>query len=248
MANISCRDREFIQQSLYCYKKAAKLKPESAEIGWECANVCKENGLYTEVCTILALENMLTPLQTVEALKRILKIDPHNITTINEILPLVFQLRDFDAAITILSTAFEYFQRIWPNGPPALNQGTTLDPTLIAQYPMDPNNMLQDFHIIALADAYIAAGKYHLAIQVIRDGARWLQGRRQEMEWIHASDDREFDIESYSRPDEDGMLTGETLKSGMHPLDVNLRHRLARARIKNGDIQEGKVKHLILFD
>jgi general transcription factor 3C polypeptide 3 (transcription factor C subunit 4) len=31
------------------------------------------------------------------------------------------------------------------------------------------------------------------------------------------------------------------VRPGWHPLDVNARHRLAIARIKMGDIEEGKV-------
>jgi general transcription factor 3C polypeptide 3 (transcription factor C subunit 4) len=162
---------------------------------------------------------------------------PHNISVINEILHLTSLVRDFTVAIEVLQGAFDYYQRIWPNGPP--------EPPTPQEEGEEPEPTFQDFHIIALADSLIATTRYEQAIKVIRGGARWLQGRRSEAQLDSAPDDREFDADGIVRVDEDRILSGEAAKSKTHHLDVNLRHRLARARIKNGDIKEGRVSVLL---
>jgi general transcription factor 3C polypeptide 3 (transcription factor C subunit 4) len=55
--------------------------------------------------------------------------------------------------------------------------------------------------------------------------------------WDSCEDDREYD-ETDWRP---GNGRERELAPGKYPLDVNARHRLAVARIKMGDIEEGVV-------
>jgi len=124
---------------------------------------------------------------------------------------------------------------MWPNGPPAPPQNPEGSDTIV-----EPT--FQDYHVVALADLLIAVGKYEQAIKTIRNGARWLQGRRHEIQYESAPDDREFDANGIARINEDRLLAGGGVKSASHHIDVNMRHRLARARIKNGDIQEGRVR------
>lgn len=100
----------------------------------------------------------------------------------------------------------------------------------------------QDYHIVALADLLLATGKYDQAIKVIKQGARWLQGRYREKHLDSASDDREFDADGIVRSEEERLLSGPAGKYASYHLDVNMRHRLARARIKHGDIKEARVR------
>lgn len=92
--------------------------------------------------------------------------------------------------------------------------------------------------LLVLADLYLALDQPLEAIGTIRSGARWLQGRKNEDEYWDASmnDDREFDLVGYVREEsEAGQI------QGFFELDVNARSRLAVARIKKGDMGEGKV-------
>lgn len=148
------------------------------------------------------------------------------------------QLRDYETAIEVLQGAFEHYQQLYPAGPLGVPQNDLENPE---GDPGDDSPSLQDFHILALADSLIAMEQYDRAINVIRTGARWLQRRRSEVQWDSMPDDREFDFEGIGRVDEDRILTGERMKPGSNPLDVNFRQRLARARIKSGDIKEGRV-------
>lgn len=92
-------------------------------------------------------------------------------------------------------------------------------------------------HILVLADLHNSLGQYDKAIESIRKGCRWLQGRTQQKFWDVCEDDREYYVGTESVRGGDGEL-----QPGMYPLDVNARHRLAVARIKMGDIEEGKVR------
>ena len=91
--------------------------------------------------------------------------------------------------------------------------------------------------ILVLADLYNTLGQYEKAVETIRKGCRWLQGRIKQVFWDACEDDREYDVNEGTRT---GMGEGE-LEPGMYGLDVNARHRLAIARIKMGDVGEGKV-------
>lgn len=97
--------------------------------------------------------------------------------------------------------------------------------------------------ILVLADLYNILGEHEDAIDVIRRGCRWLQGRADQKYWDSCEDDREYDLpETASRI---GVGEDGGVEPGRYPLDINARHRLAVARIKMGEIDEGKVRHSI---
>ena len=159
----------------------------------------------------------------------ILKKQPHNISVIDAIIPVATETRQLKVAVDVLQAAFDHYRRLWPHGPPELTE-------------FNRHETFHDYHIIALADFLIATEQYDQAIQVVRSGARWLQGRRHEIYLDSTSDDREFDADGILRVDEDRLLAGEGSKTGAHHLEVNLRQRLAHARIRSGDIKEGRVR------
>ena len=72
-----------------------------------------------------------------------------------------------------------------------------------------------------------------------------MQGRSAQRFWDALEDDREWDIPVAISPTgtaEGARIVGEgEVQPGVYPLDVNARHRLAVARIKMGDINEGRV-------
>jgi general transcription factor 3C polypeptide 3 (transcription factor C subunit 4) len=98
---------------------------------------------------------------------------------------------------------------------------------------------------MALADCYNGINDPSSAIRTIRNGARWLQGRAQkEKWWENVGDDREFDVPGFARGGGASVAGGDgagEMAQGFYDLDLNLRHRLAVARLKLGDEDEGKV-------
>ncbi len=97
--------------------------------------------------------------------------------------------------------------------------------------------------VLVLADLYNTLGEYESAIDVIRKGCRWLQGRADQRYWDVCDDDREYDLPNVDIP----RRAGGTIDPGRYPLDVNARHRLAIARIKMGEVEESKVRSSSFF-
>ena len=95
--------------------------------------------------------------------------------------------------------------------------------------------------ILVLADLYNTTGRHEQAITTIRRGCRWLQGRASQKFWDAIEDDREWDLPVGQNGESARVLGDGEIHPGMYELDINARHRLAIARIKLGDIAEGKV-------
>jgi general transcription factor 3C polypeptide 3 (transcription factor C subunit 4) len=81
--------------------------------------------------------------------------------------------------------------------------------------------------------------EHERAIDVFRKGCRWLQGRAAESAWDACADDRELDC---ADADVVRDAADNDLEPGYFELDVNASNRLAVARIKMGEIEEGKVR------
>ncbi|CCA68156.1 hypothetical protein PIIN_02022 [Serendipita indica DSM 11827] len=210
------REKGLAQQALYCFRKACKMIGNPIQSYWEYASLAKEFGHLDEALS---------------ALKKILKRQPNNIPVVDEILSITSQLRDFEVAAEVLQGTFDHYRQAYPKGPPDTSDSNGENTTA----------SFHDFHVVALADALIALGRYEQAIKVIRSGARWLQGRGHETHLDVIPDDREFDKDGITRVNEDDEDGEGAYKPLSYHLDVNLRHRLARARIKSGDIKEGRI-------
>ncbi|CCM04149.1 uncharacterized protein FIBRA_06311 [Fibroporia radiculosa] len=209
------RELGYNQQALYCYRKAFNLDPTNVNALWDRASLAKEIGdLKTARSTLVAM------------LKRV----PHNLTVLDELRPVLIELSDLTLCATLFSEAFAHNHSIFPSG-------IGYNPESQQEVPGGGFGLM---HLLVLADLYNTLGKYEKAIDTIRKGCRWLQGRAQQVFWDVCEDDREYDAEGFRCADDE-------LQPGIYPLDVNARHRLAVARIKMGDAEEGKIHAKIVL-
>jgi general transcription factor 3C polypeptide 3 (transcription factor C subunit 4) len=164
--------------------------------------------------------------QARHALLSILKRVPHDLIVLNELRPILVETGDYALCARLFNGAFAHYHQAFPTGvaPPADESSAPL-----------PGGGFGSMELLVLADLYNTLESYDDAIRVIRGGTRWLQGRGDQRIWDACEDDREFDAEGTIGRD------GEP-SPGHYPLDVNARHRLAVARIKMGDTEEGKVR------
>jgi general transcription factor 3C polypeptide 3 (transcription factor C subunit 4) len=100
-------------------------------------------------------------------------------------------------------------------------------------------------HILELVDDLEAIGQLEEAVQVLRRGQRWLQGRQDQAEWDEVDEDREYNPAAASK-NEDGTeepATDDAEESlpGGNPMEPTFRHRLAVLRLKLGDDEEAMV-------
>lgn len=152
----------------------------------------------------------------------ILKHFPHDITVLRELHTTLVELNELSTCATLLQAALDHYMSMEPSAGDADGVGR-----------MD---------LLLLADLYNVLGEHQRAIQVIRHGTRWLQGRMDQKFWDICDDDREYDLGGWlERPSiGEGNIQ---VPSGHYELDANARHRLAVARIKMGDAEEGRVCH-----
>ena len=169
----------------------------------------------------------------------ILKRFPHDLTVLSELRTILIELSDLQTCAALFQSAFEHYSSAFP----------------VPFSPSDPAAITSPFaqmEVLCLTDLYNTLGQYEHAIEAIKSGCRWLQGRGAEKFWDVCEDDREFDLGEASESSYAGAGAGETgmgtyreregdVRPGWYPLDINARHRLAIARIKMGDIEEGKV-------
>ena len=143
---------------------------------------------------------------------------------------MLIELSDLSLCTSLYQEAFDHNQVIRP-------LGQALDPSLDTVG--TPAAGFGFIEVLVLADLYNTVNQYEHAVDTIRRGCRWLQGRASQKFWDVCQDDREYDIP----PEEGGAVRQryDDLQPGFYVLDINARHRLAISRIKMGDMEEGKV-------
>jgi len=151
----------------------------------------------------------------------ILKIAPHHIGVLQQLAPLLSAASEYQKGIQVFQAALQFYQTTMPEGPGDLEASDCL------------------ILIVTLADFCNIVGEHEQAINAVRDGARWLQGRSEQRYWSASPDDREYDVVGFIRPPATNELSRSSQAS--HALDPNLRHRLCLARLALGDIEEGQV-------
>ncbi|KAF9032358.1 hypothetical protein BJ165DRAFT_1535052 [Panaeolus papilionaceus] len=272
------REMGFLNQALYCFRKAYSVDPTNVDALWDRAALAREMGDWrTAKGAYLAI------------LKRV----PHDLTVLRELHTILVELSEYELCATLLQDALDSYMKRYPgglaasSGVSASSSGSSSSgagpstssgpgPSTSAPAPGRDTAPAQDPHqpplpllLLLLADLYNVLGQHVRAIETIKRGTRWVQGRAGERWWEGVEDDREYDVVGVSRGDIGGKEggTGEggeggergrvgeglgergpgEVKPGYHPLDCNARHRLAVARIKMGDEEEGKYHASIIL-
>ncbi|KIY61656.1 TPR-like protein [Cylindrobasidium torrendii FP15055 ss-10] len=207
------KDKGYNQQALYCYRKAHNLDPNNIDALWERAVLAKE---------INDLRNAKI------AYRAILKRFPHDLSILSELRSILIELGDFPTCASIFQEAFEHYRQAYPSG-----RGPA--PSSTEEVPGGGFGMIE---ILVLADLYNTVNEYESAIDTIRKGCRWLQGRGDQRYWDLCEDDREYDPPVVDIP---RRTNSGGVEPGRYFMDVNARHRLAIARIKMGDTEEGQL-------
>ncbi|KAF8957215.1 hypothetical protein BDZ97DRAFT_1924824 [Flammula alnicola] len=208
------REHGYNQQALYCYRKLYSLDPTNADALWDRASLAKEMGDFRTARN---------------AFLAILKRFPHDLTVLRELHTILVELSDLPTCATLLQEALDHYMKIYPSG-----QGQDAMSGLVVV-----GGGFTKMDLLLLADLYNVLGEHGRAVEAIRRGTRWLQGRADQKYWDLCEDDREYDPEDW--PPRAGAGEEGAVQAGHHELDANSRHRLAVARIKMGDVEEGKL-------
>ncbi|KAJ7143345.1 TPR-like protein [Mycena crocata] len=204
------RDLKCYRQALYCWGKVVTFDPDNLHAQWDRAMLARDMGDLQRARRVLL---------------SILHKRPYDLTVLSEIRTVLVELSDLSTCTAVYKHAFEHYRAIHPTGrghDPATNRDI-------------PGGGFAELEILVLADLYTVAGDHTCAVDAIRQGFRWLQGRASEQYWDACDDDREYDQQGFNRVVESGSWPG------MFDLDVNARHRLAIARMKMGEIEEANL-------
>lgn len=149
-----------------------------------------------------------------ETFQRLLVLSPHDLNVLGQLPPLLGATNNVHEGVRIYEAAFEHYTRR-PYPPP---EGAATTSAHI--WTMDLLTNLADFMLLTY--------DFEGVISVVKRGQRWFQGRGRETQWDLISDDREYDPKDTKRLADTYQLgEGEG-----YELDLNLRHRLAVARLK----------------
>ncbi|KAJ7453902.1 hypothetical protein FB451DRAFT_1408776 [Mycena latifolia] len=197
------------------------LARQSKEMGYpQQALYCGGKGYHLDPTNVAALWDRAMLSRELGNLKTtritflvILAHFPHDLNILAELRTVLVDLADLQTCAALFQDAFDYYHGASPSGV-GLSAASGLEA---------PGADFRLLEILVLADLYNML-EHERVIDVIRKGCHWLQGRAEQSFWDLCADDREF---------EPGVLTYE--------LDVNARHRMAIARIKMGEVEEGKI-------
>ena len=148
---------------------------------------------------------------------------------LTELRPILIDLSELVFCASLFHGAFTHYVTAFPTG-------NGHDPETSAAVPGGGFGLME---LLVLADLYNSLAEHDKAVYAIRSGCRWLQGRVDQKFWDACEDDREYDEGDWRVPG--GVGREGELAPGRFPLDVNARHRLAVARIKMRETDEGMV-------
>ncbi|KAF8597842.1 TPR-like protein [Ceratobasidium sp. AG-I] len=162
---LGLRSREIgsMEQSLYCYRNAARLDKVNPDVLWDYAFCLRESGQIQKA------------IKTYEAILRIL---PHDLTVLTQLRDLLVQSGDLARATELYSNAFEHYlssSRVLTA--PSPQDGIIIDPLLAFATNPTGNDDAHGFgtvEIASLADLLSGLGRHDRAIDVVMRGAQWL--------------------------------------------------------------------------
>ncbi|PWZ02690.1 TPR-like protein [Testicularia cyperi] len=220
------------RQAIYCFQQAIKIDKTDIDSIWDRALLLRDLHDYRS-----AINGMLD----------ILKIQPFDPSVVREVIPMLVSIEDYDRGIGILEN--------WRLHSIATSPDPSIDPAVAAvdtsQAPSSEKagastssvNVFQISELVTLADLMLLKRQAQPTVAVLRQTARWLDGRASETFWDTVADDREFDgdIDPRIRKERDNEGYGRQVETAsVHMLDPEIRLRLGKARMMMGDVNEAK--------
>lgn len=158
--------------------------------------------------------------KAVEAVRKIHRTEPTFLRDFNilvELQPIFQSTQQWALAANIFGDAFVF-------------NFATFDSPDDQRSDIEEQNCMELEHVVMYVDYLLKSGDPETAINVIHRGQRWLQGRKAERAWDALDDDSEY---APAKENEESPASAE--------LDIQLRHKLAVARLRLGQQDEAIV-------
>ncbi|WWC86899.1 uncharacterized protein L201_001778 [Kwoniella dendrophila CBS 6074] len=201
-------------QCVYCLRKALKFNPSASE-------------LLFDLGIIYVAQRQRT--RASDVFKKLVKTEyfARHFDIIMEFHQVMIDTNQRHVIVQIMREAFDWHFKMFQSS----NDHSRID--LVG-----PNTLTIE-RIIELVDDLLVLDDLDQALEIVRRGQRWLQGRKLQKNWDNFDkDDREFDPPQTSRYNPE---TKEMEENEGFELHVQLRHRLALIRLRLGDNEEAMI-------
>ncbi|CAO1620655.1 unnamed protein product [Parajaminaea phylloscopi] len=211
------------EQAIYCFDQAVKASGEKD----------KSDVLDAMWDRAVLLRDLQEPRKAILAFNHLLRVRPHNHDVLSELIPLLISVGRAKHAIKLLQESRAFNRKHFPNP-------QTQDGQRFATY--------RGSEVVTLADLLLQGGQSTLALQTLKEDARWLQGRASDTFWDEVvEDDREFDeARDDTRSDAPRYGRRVDLAPAYGVLDAQIRLRLGCARVDLGEMAEAE-RHFEYF-
>ncbi|PWN18991.1 TPR-like protein [Microstroma glucosiphilum] len=213
-----------VHEAIKCFERAIRTSREKDR-----SDVL--DAMWDRACLLRDLEDDKAALT---AFKALLRVRPHNAEVLAQLVPLCLKANRRMEAIRLLESSWEFNRTHFPD--PTSGEGLRFA-------------SFTGSEIVTLCDLLLLNNEPLAALNIVRQGSRWLQGRSTEIFWDDVlDDDREFD-ESREGANRGGVAEyGRRVEMApvYPPLDTQLRLRLGYARAKMEDLPEAE-RHFELY-
>ncbi|OCF58798.1 hypothetical protein L486_03288 [Kwoniella mangroviensis CBS 10435] len=202
-------------QCVYCLRKALKFNPSATE-------------LLFDLGIIYVAQRQKT--RASDVFRKLVKTEyfARHFDVIMEFHQVMIDMNQRPFVVQVMREAFDWHIKTFDAGPGSA--------PLVSE--LIPNTMTIE-RVIDLVDDFMILDDLDQALEVVRKGQRWLQGRKGQKNWDnYDKEDREYDPPQTPRynPETKEMEDNEGFE-----LDVQLRHRLALIRLRLGDHEEAMI-------
>ena len=214
------RERGLLQQSIYCLQQVIKANRFDIDALWDRAVMLKDSGRLRVAA---------------DAFHGILKLRPYDAEILQELIPLLVSLGDYEIGADIL----EDMRRTSMRGA----QDPNIDPALADMESTTGANVIFSLNeLVTLADLLLLLKRPLQVILVVKQTIRWMRGQIRE----DRLDDAQNDLELDEVPAANVGDTSAHLQA--YELDREVRLRLGKARFMLRDFEEGKRHFSLLID
>jgi len=232
------RAKGMSQQALYCFAEAIKADRKDLETMWDRGGLLEELGQFKSAA---------------DQFNSMWKLVPYDAEIRDKIIINWMLVEEYQKVINLSADCYEHARKFFPKGDLPSSDQEKIDINAIkgsltiahVKALLANGNTYGTQQLHTLAEAYLWTRKYEDAVNLIRQGTRWFQGRAHEKHWDDLEDDREFDDDreepTGGRREDQGKRGRAIDRAAVHHLDDELRLSLGRARISSGELEEGKV-------
>lgn len=150
--------------------------------------------------------------QAIDGFKGLLEQLPYDMNVVKELADVYNKQGQISEAVSLFENAFRHYRQ---------------------ESPDDTEGSFGFAELMFMADLYINERRYSTAIDAMRKGIRWLQGRGLALEWDRLTDDREFDIDDSRRKKDKDIANLPS--GGDFPIDLRVALGICRLKLHQPD-------------